>query len=257
MLLDKTTIKKDNTMKELESEEFMRAWSTGDENPPTPEQLTRHGVDAHEFQFSQKLVKVLRHRESLEVKGLIQAALLERGLPPEQSFPRPKSRWWAWLTLGLVSLGLAIVVTQYLTNQNVVARRLAQDYLVPLENVLYTSDQLQSTAALHDGMEAYSAQQYPAAIAALAPYYQQSGDRNAGLFLAISYLLTEKPRAAESILRDALAQPGPVGLAARWYLALCLLQQGELDQVKQQLELINTDSPFFAEAQRLMDDLNP
>lgn len=133
---------------------------------------------------------------------------------------------------------------------------LAQQYLQPMENVIYLEDnEAPAIEDLRQGMAAYDRQNYRKAAQYLTSYYAQVQDGNAGLFLAISHLMEGETDQATPILLNGLQRPGPIQEASRWYLALAYLQRADTQAAINTLEAIPASSIYGQEAQKLLESL--
>ncbi len=175
-------------MEQMEWQGKLRALSAGELTPDETANVIREAAEsetkAAELQFSQKLTTVLKERDLFEVKGIVAGLMLEEGLPTS-----PPASWlgnwavgsWASTLLLLLSTGV------FFAGQGwgwwaIDPQALAQQYLAPMENVVYLEDN-ESASAIEDlrlGMAAYDQQNYPKATQYLKTYYQQVQDGNAG-----------------------------------------------------------------------------
>jgi len=250
-------------MEEMDWQEKLRAFSAGELSPGEKAELLREAAQSEtktaELKFSQKLATALKERELFEIKGIVAGLMQEEGLPPTppQSWIQRLGLNWIW-GLGLLLLlsgGLFFVVqNQGWWPQD--PQTLAQQYLQPLENVVFIEDNESTTVEdLRAGMDAYELQNYTQAILRLNSYYTQTQDANAGLFLAVSHLMKNQPKQALPILLGGLQKNGPVQETSRWYLALAYLQQADAEAAIRTLQTIPPTSIYGAEAQELLEKL--
>ena len=95
-----------------------------------------------------------------------------------------------------------------------------------------------------------------AAIRLLEPYYEQYKDSNAGLFVGVSYQLTDQASEAIHILEDVVENlPPPADQAARWHLPLAYLQNDDAKRALLTLQQLPDDGIFGVQKQQLMSEL--
>lgn len=71
----------------------------------------------------------------------------------------------------------------------------------------------------------------------------------------MSYLLEGQAQRAEPLLRAIVPADDLTAVPARWYLALCLLQQGRPPEARSLLQSLEKDTIFGAAAGALGKDL--
>ncbi|MFM9946567.1 MAG: tetratricopeptide repeat protein [Saprospiraceae bacterium] len=247
---------------DFDFQEKLRALAAGElpvsEREALKKTLQQSTTAANEALFSQKLALALKHRDVLNANALIGAAIAEE----EAMNPLPKpsifGTWKTWM-LGLVLVGI-IGIGGYAALEmgwiDLSANsRLANRYLVPLENVLITSDIRSSLAELDQGMAAYDQGDYQQAVVLLGRYYQRTKDVNAGLFLGVSHLMLDDELAAIAVLETCAAQAEyPALEAINWYLALAFLKDGQTDRARSLLERIPKDGIYGTQAIKLLNE---
>lgn len=250
-------------MEQMEWQEKLRALSAGELTPDEAANVLRDAAESEtkqaELQFSQKLTTVLKERDLFEVKGIVAGLILEEGLPAVQP-----SSWLGKLGLNWIlslSLFLLLGTGVFLVGKRMAwwavdPQALAQQYLQPMENVIYLEDN--EAPAIEDlrlGMAAYDQQSFRKAAKYLTSYCAQVQDGNAGLFLAICHLMEGEADQATPILLYGLQKPGPIQEASRWYLALAYLQKADTQAAINTLEAIPDSSIYGSEAQELLESL--
>lgn len=249
-------------MENFELQEKLRALAAGELNQEETAALRQEAARlpevAEELYFSQKLTQALQHKDLLEVNGIIGGILASEGLPPTAS----TAKGWGWggfllglLFLGAVSTGIYLVGNQIHWWQNP-EEKLVQEFLQPMENVLFTEQTGMAADDLRLGMDAYDQKDYRTAISRLEKYYTRTKDANAGLFLSISYLLQQQHSSALPILQNIIPKlEGPAQEAAQWYLALTHLQTQEVKTAIEILKTIPTAGLYGALANELLQEL--
>lgn len=105
----------------------------------------------------------------------------------------------------------------------------------------------------------YDKKQYDIAIADLTTYLELNpNDIQAKLVLASAYLETNNAHLAETILEGLLADDVEVHYKeiGKWYLALTILKQGRVDDVKEILTEIEKENGFYsAKARSILNSL--
>jgi hypothetical protein len=250
-------------MEQMEWQEKLRALSAGELTPDEAANVLREAAESEtkraELQFSQKLTTVLKERDLFEVKGIVAGLMLEEGLPAAEPKSWPGKLGLNWI-LG-VSLLLLLSAGVFFVGKNrawwaIDPQALAQQYLQPMENVIYLEDnEAPGIEDLRQGMDAYDQHNYRKATQYLTNYYQQVQDGNAGLFLAISHLMERQTDQAMPILLSGLQKNGPIQEASRWYLALAYLQRADTQAAINTLEAIPASSIYGPEAQKLLESL--
>jgi hypothetical protein len=250
-------------MEQMEWQEKLRALSAGELTPDEAANVLREAAESEtkraELQFSQKLTTVLKERDLFEVKGIIDGLMLEEGLPAVESrswLGQLGLNWILGVSLLLLLSAGVFFVGKSRTWWAVDPQALAQQYLQPMENVIFLEDnQAPAIEDLRQGMTAYDQQNYRKAAQYLKNYYQQVQDGNAGLFLAISYLMEGQTNQAMPILLNGLQKTGPIQEASRWYLALAYLQRADTQAAINTLEAIPTSSIYGPQAQELLESI--
>ena len=250
-------------MEQMEWQEKLRALSAGELTPDEAASVLREAAESEtkqaELQFSQKLTTVLKERDLFEVKGIVAGLILEEGLPAAEHgswLGKLGLNWILGLSLFLL-LGTGVFfVGKRMAWWAVDPQALAQQYLQPMENVIYLEDnEAPAIEDLRQGMAAYDRQNYRKAAQYLTSYYTQVQDGNAGLFLAISHLMEGETDQATPFLLNGLQRLGPIQEASRWYLALAYLQRADTQAAINTLEAIPASSIYGSEAQELLESL--
>lgn len=250
-------------MEQMEWQEKLRALSAGELTPDEAAKVLSEAAESEtkqaELQFSQKLTRVLKERDLFEVKGIVAELILEEGLPavePGSWLGKLGLNWILGLSLFLL-LGTGVFfVGKKMAWWAIDPQALAQQYLQPMENVIYLEDnEAPAIEDLRQGMAAYDQQNYRKAAQYLTSYYAQVQDGNAGLFLAISHLMEGETDQATPILLNGLQKSGPIQEASRWYLALAYLQRADTQAAINTLEAIPASSIYGLEAQKLLESL--
>jgi len=250
-------------MEQMEWQEKLRTLSAGELTLDEAANVLREAAESEtkkaELQFSQKLTTVLKERDLFEVKGIVAGLILEEGLPAVQPSSWLGKRGLNWiLSLSIfLLLGTGVFwVGKRMAWWAVDPQALAQQYLQPMENVIYLEDN--EAPAIEDlrlGMAAYDQQSFRKAAKYLTSYCAQVQDGNAGLFLAICHLMEGEADQATPILLYGLQKPGPIQEASRWYLALAYLQKADTQAAINTLEAIPDSSIYGSEAQELLESL--
>jgi hypothetical protein len=154
-----------------------------------------------------------------------------------------------------VALVLAMGIAYfYLQAPN--AAQLAEDYLEPYPDRITTMGQNDANA-LATAIQAYNQAQYDEAIAAfqqIPPGHPQQPLID--LYIGVSALETGRTPLARSALQPLAEQAGDYQAAARWYLALAYLKEGDTAAARPLLNLLITADGYKAEsARRLLDRL--
>ena len=250
-------------MEQMEWQEKLRALSAGELTPDEAASVLGEAAESEtkqaELQFSQKLTRVLKERDLFEVKGIVAGLILEEGLPASETgswLGKLGLNWILGLSLFLL-LGTGVFfVGKKMAWWAIDPQALAQQYLQPMENVIYLEDnEAPAIEDLRQGMAAYDQQNYRKAAQYLTSYYAQVQDGNAGLFLAISHLMEGETDQATPILLNGLQKSGPIQEASRWYLALAYLQRADTQAAINTLEAIPASSIYGPEAQELLESL--
>lgn len=249
-------------MENFELQEKLRAFAAGEltqeEKMAVQKEAAQSPEVMEELRFSQKLTQALKHKDLLEVNGIIGGILASEGLPPTTS--TGKGGAWNGFLLSLLILGVLSTSVYFIGNQlnwwQSREEKLVQEFLEPMENVLFTEQTGMAADDLRLGMDAYDQQDYGTAIRRLENYYNRTKDANAGLFLSISYLLEHQPVVAMSVLNKVTRQlNGPAQEAAQWYLALAHLQNDDAELAKTLLKNIPSDGLYGTSAQQLLQEL--
>lgn len=223
------------------------------------DQAAQDPEKADELAFSISLARALQHQDMLAAKKVLTEVMAGENFPPPPATQKPGSKWIVWIAGSLLLLLLSSGVYLW-TNQSTYfpsdSQELSRATLKPLDNVLYLPGNAPDLAELNQGMQAYDQQRYAAAAKSLESYIQNHNDQSARVYLGISHLLSGKPAQAVRVLTEATQSlEPPVQEAARWYLALALLEQNNPEAAWVQLNLLPPDGIFGKDAQRLLNQL--
>ena len=204
-------------------------------------------------------IRVLTRTETLlQSKHTLAAVMAETSISPdygkyEQYFTG--SGKWGWLKGWLPSLlviGALLTgsTAYYYYQQQQMEQQRLFSVLVPFDNIIGFAADDPSTAAA--GMRAYDKQDYATAIQYLSTAVQESpDDPSIQMYLGVSYLLQNDPARGEPLLRPLTQSNELVSVPARWYLALCLLQQGKKAAAQPLLDALRTDTVYGELVKRL------
>ena len=249
---------------DMELQSLIQAYFAGDldENgKQTLDQALRSSAEARkEFEFSKRLSLVNRNQEMLAVGAMLKQIAAEEGLPPQVN----QRRTFRNGLLGLA--GLLMVAALYLTPaylqhwppfESGYYKDLVSEYVLPLEDLLYTPDDRKGLAQLDKGMEAYNQGNYSEAITLLNYHLKQTNDANAALYIGISHLMSDQAQKAVAVLEGAIeGLSGPAQEAARWYLALARLKLADEAGAAELLQLLQSASGIYApQARELLKKL--
>ncbi len=211
---------------------------------------------AEEVLRCRQLRVMTRHQTLLQGKNTLAAIMAEVDITPDYGQHRRYfddagwlKRWWM---PGLLALVLLVAggtrYYGYQQQQQTLAR--VQSVLEPLDNIIgFSPDDPGSAAA---GMRAYDQRNYPEAIRYLnAAARESQDDPSLQLYLAVSYLLQQEPARAEPLLRPLSQTDALLTVPARWYLAVCLLQQGKTTEAAPLLDALEGDVVYGAKVRRV------
>lgn len=250
-------------MENEELQERIRAHLASELSPEESEKLLREIQEQEgsmeEFTFNQRLTKVLRNREALEVHQLIKNAADQEA---NMSSPAPRG-WTNYLfSIGLALFGLLLVGGFFIGRElgwfESPLDRQVESYLEPLENTNFAENTGMELDDLRLGMEAYESKDYLTAIERLGRHYERTNESNVGLYLGISLLFEARLQEAKTILKKVSDNlEAPLSDAADWYLALAHLKAGEKEAAIPLLqELISSQSLYVERAQALINQMN-
>lgn len=213
-----------------------------------------------QIEFNNKLMRVLRNKDVLDVKMLVTSLIIEEGLPkPGTRFFSSGNRWSVWILGLIISTGLLIGGSQLPYFQkwsHYKEYRLAQKYLSPLENVVFTGSNGVSNQDLNTGMDAYNRQEYSTAILHLGRYFAASKDPNAGLYLAVSCLLKNNNRQATAVFDNIVGKLETPALQwGQWYQSLAHLKEGNTEAASEILHSLKDDPMLGESASKLLIEL--
>lgn len=247
-------------MENFELQETLRALATGELSEAQTQQIQKEIVQSPDFKeelrFSKKLAYATKHKDLLEVNAM----LLD--IMAKEPIPTPSSGRFNWLAFLIVFVVMSATAVGVYTTGNQLgwwetqATKLAESYLQPLENVLFTKENSMFYDALRSGMEAYEHEDYATAVELLGSYYQSNQDPNIGLFLGVSHLMLRQTEAASTVLQAVLPNlDEPAAEAANWYLALASLQANRVAQAKEILKEMPIDGLYGAAVETLLEEL--
>lgn len=239
----------------------IRDYFSGELSKADAKALLQRGASSKELaddiQFSRKLVQALTYEEQLGVAAIIAGVVQAPPVAPPSA--AGGWRWFQWSLAFVAVVGIALggyFIGQQQHWWDTAAQKLAQPYLQPLENVLFTEQTAESARPLQRGMKAYDQGDYTAAIRLLEPYFEKRKDANAGLFLGVSYQLAGQPTEAIRVLGVVAEQlPPPADEAALWHLALAHLQNNDPDWARITLRRLPDTGLYGAQKQELMTQL--
>lgn len=163
----------------------------------------------------------------------------------------------------LLSIAAAVIIIlvplAYLLLSNVFDhsnQELFTAYFEPYQDVI--SERSAEMGALEQGLSAYNQSNFPSAISQLEIYLAAHPDeQGAKCYLGISYLASQQPDKAESMLKPvAEHSSGLFKEVAEWYLALAYLQQDQKEKARDQLRKIASqpDHIFGTRASQLLGE---
>ncbi len=164
---------------------------------------------------------------------------------------KPNAKYWILGILVMIILTVSVWRYRYFENQ-VQIRRIATEHLAPLDNIIgFSPDDIGNAAT---ALRAYEQGQYTEAIHRLQSELQIAPDDNGlRLYLAVSLLMQGQNTAAEPLLRQMVAAQDLTTVPATWYLALCLMQQGQADEAHLLLAPLRSDTIFGQRAQQVWE----
>ena len=102
----------------------------------------------------------------------------------------------------------------------------------------------------------YEQKQYAESARLLASVIRQdSSDKSLQLYLGVDYFLTNQTEKAIPILRGLSESGGIATVPAQWFLALSLLEKGDVAAARSQLEAIKGDTIFGERARLIIEKL--
>jgi hypothetical protein len=238
-------------------------------------QLANDAPAQEEFMFSKNLALALNNQELFAVSAMMNQIIVEESLPEPDNTPDAPAKetpqyeagksalsnvkTWIWGAAAIVLIGAATFGTLewQKTTQKALGAQLAQEYLQPLENNIFSTTELNGLDDLNEGMKAYNSKDYRKAAQLLGKRYRFTKDANVGLYYAVSMLMIDEPVSeVEKVLSDITPKlPEPMRYDAEWYTALTLLKAGKLDELEAYLPKINDQSPHKKAAIELLKDL--
>lgn len=133
-------------------------------------------------------------------------------------------------------------------------------YFEPYQDLVSGQQANEVNKALLEGMRAYSTKEYSEAIQQLSTYSKKYPDlASPYLYMGISEMAQGNSFKAE-LLFDHLDNIVPNNFIdqSQWYSALCLLQSGQIDRCKEDLNVIiaKGSHAYHSKAAALLSDLN-
>ncbi|MEO1410310.1 MAG: tetratricopeptide repeat protein [Bacteroidota bacterium] len=174
----------------------------------------------------------------------------EASTPPSPT----RRRWWPLLLLALALLALLL----WWALRRPSPQQLYADYYqtYPLSLSQRATEQPDPLAQID---RHYQNGEFDRALPLLEQSLREAPDQSQlRLALAITYLELDRPAAAETALRELLANDfDPFREQAQWYLALLYLKRGELTRVRPYLESLAAEEggDFYKRARRLLGEL--
>jgi len=159
----------------------------------------------------------------------------------------------------LIIIALRVALTDYGPTQAVLYNRYFQPYKVVGDR----RDENQGSSAYHRGeaIRLYTNGEYDQVMPWLeAQIIRDSIDLEATLMLSTVYLRTDNAEKAEEILTKMLYSSNSITFTEtlEWYLALSLLRQGKIEEVKRNLRKIAHEEGFYSgEALAILESLKP
>jgi tetratricopeptide (TPR) repeat protein len=163
-------------------------------------------------------------------------------------------KYWASGIFAILLIAGAMLFFQnkQLTKQ---LHNLANTNLAPMENLIGFANEDKSITAL--GMKAYDKKEYKTAIDLLQKAITESPDDGTlRLYLAISYLMLEQNTAAKVLLSPLTNVESLSTIPAKWYLALCLLKEGEKTEARKILLNLKSDKVYGVQAEGILKNEN-
>ena len=125
----------------------------------------------------------------------------------------------------------------------------------PMDNMTNFAPDDMSQAA--QAIRLYKQKQYAESARLLESSVRQDGsDKSLQLYLGVDYFLSNQTEKAVSILRGLSESENIATVPARWFLALSLLEKGDVSAARLQLEKIGSDAVFGERARLILDSAN-
>lgn len=221
-------------------------------SPQLVEEMRRHRM----------LRVVARHEDLFAAKAMVGNVMAEVEIEADYGKYRPifdapngggTFLRWMWLAIGLLVVSGGGWFYRYRENQQQI-QHIAAAQLAPLDNMIGFAPGDPSNAAA--AMRAYEQRDYPEAIRRLEAELRAAPDDNGlRLYLAVSLLMQGRQTDAEPLLRQMAAAQDLTKVPATWYLALCLLRQGQPNNARELLVPLRADTIFGQRAQQVLDAL--
>lgn len=204
----------------------------------------------HEISLHREIQSSLTANEAGSLKKTAQTVVSKR-----RPTNRRNVRYWPLVAASLL-IFLAIKV---LVNTNPTPKKLAAEYFVPYDNILFQRSENQLDVLLNEGMNAYQNTHYHKAITYLKKVTATNGkEPYVSLYLGISYLAVEDSKNAISHLKSvSKLDSHTISFIAHWYLALAFLHNGQLKEARSTLKhLVLAKEPYYRiKAQDILDQL--
>lgn len=175
---------------------------------------------------------------------------LESSLP--QQGTRRFRNWYYYAAAACLTL--FVLVGIYLPFSNETPQELYADYFVPYPNVFEPT--LRSGAgqsARAEAFQAYENGDYGKAATLFAGLLKEKNDPGVLLLLGNSNLALGKTAEAKQNFYDLINQYDDLDIQAKWFLSLCYLRTGEVEQARELLnELGNTEVSYAGKAKELL-----
>jgi len=221
-------------------------------NDAEREQLLRRVQDDEQFKAlyerEKHLIMAIRH-QGLQ-NNLVYLQSLEAAMQREPV--ATTSRKWYYLAAAAIA-GTLVAVVVLLTRPND-PDKLFQAYFTPYPNVFDPTVRGEQTPQHAEAFQAYEQGNYLKAADELNTLYKARPDAGVLMLLGNANLMLGRVAEAKQNFITLNDQFDSLDLQAKWYLSLCYLKSGDLEQARKILsELEKTDISYASKARELLE----
>lgn len=232
-------------------QDYIKGRLTGTDKQTFESQITDDADLAHQIRLFKDLETVGQHRALFDLRQTIQEVIAETPIQPD----RGSTRWDIW---SLAILAIGVLVGYWWWSSGAVQRQaqdVAKQVIVEAYDNIFNFENTDNSD-LAQAVRAYLRKNYVEALPLFEKHVKNNpDDTDAQFYQGLCLVLTQKYEAAIQPLQQVVNYNSRLAMDARWYLALCYLHLGNVEEAKPLLTAIPSDSLFGEKAQEVLKKL--
>lgn len=172
-----------------------------------------------------------------------------------------QQKYFKWAAVAASIIILLVPASTYFYTNMIFPNQLFNQYYSPYENVVAPTvrggEGEQKTIEMQQSLQSYTATNYQQAIVDIREFIDDNPKwkNDVALYLGISYLETGNTAKAVQTFQDIIKAENQFDDQARWYLAMSYLKEDQIEDARQQLQLLANDkeSSYQKKAKQVLE----